>query len=835
MLASLPIDAALPDLLADLARRPCAVLVAPPGSGKTTRVPPALLSMGPGQVLVLQPRRVAARLAARRIAEERGGRVGGEIGYRTRFERRVGPKTRLEVLTEGLLLRRLQSDPFLDGVAAVVLDEFHERSLDIDLALALLREVQEDARPDLLLVVMSATLDPAPVAAFLGGEERCSVFEVAGRRFPVEHAFDPRPSKLWLADRVAAAVRQELAAQTEPGHVLVFLPGVGEIEAARRALQSRDRPLPSDVSIHALHGSLSARDQDAALAPDRRRKVVLATNIAETSITLEGVRSVVDTGLAKVPRFDLGTGVERLELQRIPRSSADQRAGRAGRTGPGRCRRLWTEAEDRQLVPAHVPAVRRVALAPVSLQLAAWGADPSTFRWFERPSSDALAGAKTLLTKLGALAETGITSRGRSLASLPLHPRLGTVLLAGAHAGVLASAATAAALLASRDVVRRDLQDETEDDDLALRLRLVALRELRERLPRSVDVGAIDEVRRVRDQLVRAAERLSWDSGAAPSAAHPLVAALLQGFPDRVALRRAGGERFLLASGTGCRLAPHSLARTAELVLALSLGVGPRGGEAMIRLAVPLQPEWLDVEEAKELAFDPDREAVTQRRVRRYGALLLDDRPVDGKADPVAVAHCLERAARKYGAARLLDFDRDANELLGRIATIRPLVPELDLPDPGDPEALLPALCAGRRSFGQLRKASVMDAVRSTLTWKQRAALDELAPERIRVPSGSKIRLRYDPQGVEPPVLPARIQQLFGMSATPRIARGRLGVLVHLLAPNNRPAQVTSDLASFWANTYPAVRKDLRGRYPKHSWPEDPTTATAEDRPRRRR
>lgn len=835
MLAPLPIDAALPGLLAQLARRPCAVVVAPPGSGKTTRVPPALLSMGPGKVLVLQPRRVAARLAARRLAEERGERVGGVVGYRTRFERRVGPTTRLEVLTEGLLLRRLQADPFLEGVAAVVLDEFHERSLDIDLALALLREVQQDARPGLLLVVMSATLDPSPVASFLGGEERCSVFQVAGRRFPVEQTFDPRPSKLWLSDRVAAAVRQELAVQTEPGHVLVFLPGVGEIEAARRCLRDdRERPLPTDVSLHALHGSLPARDQDAALAPERRRKVVLATNIAETSITLEGVRSVVDTGLAKVPRFDLGTGVERLELQRIPRSSADQRAGRAGRTGPGRCRRLWTESEDRQLVPAHVPAVRRVDLAPVFLQLAAWGAEPSTFRWFERPSADALSAAASLLTRLGAVDESGITPRGRALATLPLHPRLGSLLLAGAQAGVLASAATVAALLASRDIVRRQLQDELEDDDIALRLRLVALRELGERLPRSVDGGAIDEVRRVRDQLVRAAERLAWEDSAPKTGAHPLTAALLQAFPDRVALRRAGGERFLLASGTGCRLSPHSLAR-AELLLALSLGVGPRGGEAQIRLALPLRREWLDAEDATELAFDQDREAVAQRRVRRYGALVLDERPVEGKADPAAVAECLERAARRHGAERLLEFDRDASELLGRIATLRPLFPELDLPDPGDANALLPALCAGRRSFAQLRKANVHHALRSMLSWKHRAALDELAPERIRVPSGSKIRLRYDPQGAEPPVLAARIQQLFGMNATPRIARGRLGVLVHLLAPNNRPAQVTSDLASFWVNTYPAVRKDLRGRYPKHSWPEDPASATPEDRPRRRR
>ena len=822
---ALPIDGVLPELLAALAERPCAVVVAPPGSGKTTRVPPALLELGPGSVLVLQPRRVAARLAARRIADERGSRVGAEVGYRTRFDRKVSAATRIEVLTEGLLLRRLQSDPFLEGVSAVVLDEFHERSLDIDLAIALLKEVQQDARDDLKLVVMSATLDAGPVAAFLG-PDRCAIIEAGGRAFPVEHHFDARPSRMRLGDRVAAAIRQELGAQGTPGHVLVFLPGVGEIHATARALEDGD--LPDDVTVHLLHGGLRAKEQDAALAPASGRKVVLSTNIAETSITLQGVRSVIDTGLAKIPRFDLATGITRIELQRIPRASADQRAGRAGRTGPGRCRRLWTEAEDRQLTPDPVPAVRRVDLAPVALQLRAWGADPATFDWFERPSDDALRTATGLLDSLGATDATGITPLGRQLATLPLHPRLGRVLLAGGD--VLASAATAVALLASRDILRRGADPGLEDDDLALRLAHIAARELGDRLPRDVDRAAVDEVRRVRDQLLRAARDLPEPPR---SGAPPLSAALLAGYPDRVGLRRAGGERFLLASGTGARLAPSSAARNAELILALGLDVGPRGGEPTIRIAAPIEPDWLDVEERAEVVFDPEREAVVQRRVRRYGALLLSEQPATGRAPEDAVTACLLEAAQGIGADRLLTLDRDAEEVVGRIATVRSVAPELDLPDPlAD---LLPRLCAGRRSFAQLRKANVAKAVLESLTWPQRSGLDRLAPERLRVPSGSNIRLRYDPKGVDPPVLAARIQQLFGMNETPRIARGRVSVLVHLLAPNNRPAQVTRDLASFWSTTYPDVRKDLRGRYPKHAWPEDPTTATAEDRPRRRR
>lgn len=825
----------LPNLVAALRRGPNAVVVAPPGSGKTTRVPPALLDsglLGGGSVVVLQPRRVAARMAAKRIAEERGCRLGDEVGYRTRFERKVSRATRIELVTEGLLLRRLQADPFLEGVGAVVLDELHERSLDLDLALALLREVQLAGRDDLRLIAMSATLDPGPVRAFLGGEEACTLIRAEGRTFPVKMEFLPRASERRIEDQTASAVRRLLTDEPS-GHILVFLPSVGTIERTRRALDDGD--LPSGVSVLPLHGSLPPALQDAALAPSRTRKVVLATNVAETSVTFDGVRVVIDSGLAIVPRFDASSGTSRLDRERIARDSADQRAGRAGRTGPGRCLRLWTEADDRQLPAASTPAVRRSDLTPAFLQLLAWGSHPETFDWFETPPPGALHQAGILLESLGALDGGGLTSLGRRLANLPLHPRLGRVLLAGAQLDVLASAATAAALSDGRDIVGRNPHAAPDDDDLSLRLRLVTEAERSGR----ARGGSMGEVRRVRDQLIRSVEQSSPADDDLPgsSAAPPLVRALLAGFPDRVGLRRGNtGDRYQMASGQGARLGRESAAQGERLVLALSLDGGRRGvrSESWIRLAVAIEQEWLDTEDADDLAFDADREAVVARRVTRYGALVLHERPGRGKTDPLAVAAMLEEAARSAGAAAVLKLDKDAQSLLGRIATLRVAKPALELPDLSDPASLLPALCGGRRSFAELRKAPVAETVLASLTWQQRQALDRDVPERIKIPSGSTVRIAYATDG-SPPVLAARIQQLFGMMQTPRLVEGRVPMLVHLLAPNGRPAQVTQDLASFWTNTWPEVRKDLRGRYPKHAWPEDPSNAIPTDRARRRR
>jgi len=834
--APLPIDAVLPDLIDALRARGSAVVVAPPGSGKTTRVAPAVLDSGLAgdqRVLVLQPRRVAARLAAARIADERGSDLGGEVGYRTRFDSRTGPRTRLEVLTVGLLVRWLQRDPFLDGVGCVVVDEFHERSLDLDLSLALLEEVQGEARPDLRVVVMSATMDPAPVVAFFGGADACPVIEAGGRPFPVTVEHEKRPSTAPVHERVAAAVRRALG-RTAAGHVLAFLPGVAEIERTADALTTGERALPGDVPVLPLHGRLGPREQDRALAPFEGRKVVLSTNLAETSVTLVGVAAVVDSGLARVPRFDSGAGVTRLETKRISLASADQRAGRAGRTGPGLCLRLWTPTEHAGLARVEQPEVRRCDLAPAFLELVAWGARPGEFGWYEAPPTGALRQASALLHELAALRDGTITPLGRRLAELPVHPRLGRVVLAGRAADLLASAATAAALVDSPDPLRNAAADPDEDDDLALRLSAVAMFEATGRAPRGTDRRALKEVARVRDQLIRIAQGGPAEIDDGPT---DLLGVLLAGFPDRVARRRPGAvDRYLLSSGAGASLDRGSAARGSELLLALSIGAGARGqrAEHRIRMAVPVSREQLPTVEQEELVFDPQRQAVVHRRVVRFGRLVLDERPAAGRPDPWEQARVLAEAAAE-DLDRALPASSETEQLVARVTFLRRHAPELGLPDLADRAALLPELCHGLRSFAELRKADQKAALLARLDQAQRSALAEQAPARMRVPSGSTVRLRYDPRGEAAPVLAARIQQLFGWSETPRVARGRVPLTLELLAPNQRPQQTTTDLAGFWAGTYADVRKDLRGRYPKHAWPEDPTTAEPEDRPRRKR
>ncbi|MCP4870292.1 MAG: ATP-dependent helicase HrpB [Proteobacteria bacterium] len=851
-LQPLPIDEVLPELVDALGSAGSAVVVAPPGSGKTTRVPPAILDsglVGDGRVLVLQPRRVAARLAAARIADERGVRLGDEVGYRTRFDRRTGKRTRLEVLTVGLLVRWIQGDPFLDGVGCVVLDEFHERSLDLDLALALLREVQRDAREDLRILVMSATMDPEPVVAFLGGPDACPVIEAGGRPFPVTIEHDKRPSQLRTHERVAAAVRRALAA-TDHGHVLAFLPGVGEIDRTGGALRSGDRALPASIPVLPLHGRLAPKDQDAALAPFAGRKVVLATNLAETSVTLVGVTAVVDSGLARVPRFDSGAGVTRLETKRISLASADQRAGRAGRTEAGLCLRLWTPTEHAGLARVEQPEVRRCDLAPASLELKAWGAEPEGFGWYEAPPPGSLARASQLLHELGAFEDGSITPLGRQLAELPVHPRLGSVVLAGRAAGILENAAAAAALVDSPDPLRGAPADD-DDDDLARRLDAIDRFAHTGRPPPGTDRRALAEILRIRDQLIRIATAATGSDPAqctslrstelgsdpAQSSAAPLVPVLLAGFPDRVARRRDGAvDRYVLSSGSGAVLDRRSAARGSELLLALGLDAGARAqrAEHRIRLAVPLTREQLPTVEADELTFDTAKAAVVHRHVVRFGRLVLEESPASGAADPW-------EQARILAAAAAADLDRalapspEVLQLLGRLRLLRTHCPELGLPDLSDLSPLLEQLCHGRRTFAQLRKADLKSALMARLDGRQRQALKAEAPERMRVPSGSTVRLRYDPDGQRHPVLAARIQQLFGWQDTPRIARGRAALTLELLAPNQRPQQTTTDLAGFWAGTYADVRKDLRGRYPKHSWPEDPANAEPEDRPRRKR
>ncbi len=828
----LPIDVVLPRLVAALKQQPNAVLCAPTGAGKTTRVPPALLDAGLGRVLVLEPRRLAARAAARRMASERGQRLGDEIGYHVRFDRQAGPRTRLLVVTPGILLRRLQDDPFLEDIGAILFDEFHERSLDSDLALGLARLLQQTVRPELRLVAMSATLGAEAVAAYLGD---CPIITSEGRLYPVEIRYEPRSLQQPWPEAAAHAVEQVLE-RTE-GDVLVFLPGMQEIRATARALA------PLDVLVLPLHGDLPAEEQDRALLPQPRRKVVLATNVAETSVTVEGITAVVDTGLARQLLFDSAVGMDRLDLVPIARDSADQRAGRAGRTRPGVCVRLWSEASHRQRAERTEPEIRRVDLAGAVLQLFCMGeAEVQRFPWLEPPRPETVVHALELLRDLGALEGARLTELGRALARLPVHPRLARLLLEGQRLGQPARAALAAALLSERDPFLRGpdqpprppakRRHATSSDVLD---RVEALEEFERSGQLTSHVGTLHAsgtrfLLRARDQLLRL-----LGEGANPQAGdrdEAVLRAILAAFPDRVARRReANSPRGLLVGGRGVRLAPQSGVTEAELFVAVDVDNAP--GEALVRQASAVLRDWLRVESASEVTFDPVSERVIARRRVRYGDLVLEE-SVAALPSPEETARVLAEAAREHLDRVLPAEDAAASLFLRRLRCLRQWMPELNLPafDAAELGELLPWLCQGCRSFEELRRADWLGMLQGKLTRAQLQTVEREAPERFEVPSGSRLALHYE-EG-RPPVLAVRIQEVFGLHDTPRVAAGRVRVLLHLLAPNYRPQQVTDDLASFWANTYPQVRKELRARYPKHAWPEDPYTAPAERRPRRR-
>ena len=831
----LPVDSVLPDLIAALRSGGNAVLVAPTGAGKTTRVPPALLASGISgdrMIVMLEPRRIAARAAARRMAEKGGWRLGAEVGYQVRFDHRAGPATRILVVTEGILVQRLQADPFLEDVGVVVFDEFHERSLHTDLSLAMARRVQREVRPDLRLVAMSATLDPGPIAAYLGD---CPVLESRGRLFPVAIS--------WLDSRqgVAGAVRRALG-ETD-GDVLVFLPGVGEIQRCAETLETLASE--KDLAVLPLYGDLPAEQQDAVLRPLDRRKVVLATNVAETSVTIDGVTAVVDSGLVRRLRFDPATGLDRLELGKVSRASAEQRAGRAGRQAPGVCLRLWGEWEHAALPEREAPEITRVDLAGPALQLLAWGeTDLAAFGWFEPPDPAALAAAELLLRRLGALDEHGLIATGRAMARLPVHPRLARLLVEGHRFGVSREAALLAALLAERDPFPRAPRAErgagprrASRSDFLDRLDALEAFERRDRgEPAALHAGAARFVLKARDQLadmtkrgLGAGKRSDGDRDGA------LLRALLAAYPDRVARRREPrSPRAVMVGGRGVRLAEESAVLDPELFLCLDVAFGSQA-ESLVRLASEVQPEWLPPELLRtdvELTFDETRERVIAWRRTRYEDLTISEAEIPAAGED---AERLLAAAAAANPERALPLDDPAVAgFLARLRWLAGWMPELQLPTFGPAEIarLLPALAAGKRSFAELRRVPLLAALEGILSWEQRQALEKEAPERLEVPSGSRIRIAYEPG--RPPVLAARIQEMFGLAETPRLAGGRAPVLLHLLAPNGRPQQVTHDLRNFWETTYPQVRKELQGRYPRHAWPEDPWNARPERRPGRR-
>jgi ATP-dependent helicase HrpB len=846
----LPIDPVLPELTAALQKQPCAVLRAPTGAGKTTRVPPALLDAGladRGRILILEPRRLAARAAARRMATERGGRVGEEVGYHVRFDRQCGLGTRILAVTPGILLRQLQDDPFLETVSAILFDEFHERSLDNDLALGMIRLVQQTVRPDLRLVVMSATLAVETISAYLGG---CPVVQSEGRLYPVEVLHAPRPADQPWPVAVARAVGQTLE-RTE-GDLLVFLPGMAEIRQTMRQLDALARE--RDLAVLPLHGELPPEQQDAALLPQVRRKVVLATNVAETSVTVEGVSGVVDTGLARLLVFDPRVGLDRLQLAPISRASADQRAGRAGRTRPGVCVRLWSAASHCGRPEQTEPEIRRVDLAGAVLQLLCLGeTDVLRFPWLESPRPATVEQAFALLRRLGAVGEHGTTDLGRAMVRLPVHPRLARLLIEGRRRGHSEKAALAAALLAERDPFARDTErPHAEAPRTPTRSDVLDRVDALEAFERSGQPGsacgtlnrsAARFVLHARDQLVRALRHDLKGTGRCAVRVGPpeaegdeaVLHALLVAFPDRVARRREpGGRRGVMVGGRGVRLAPSSGVVEPELFLCIDADAGQT--EALVRQASAVQRDWLPPEQmsdAVEVTFDPQTERVVARKRLRFDDLLIEETQAALPAGE-ETARVLAVAAAEHLERVLPAEDTPAGMFRTRARCLRQWMPELQLPalDEADLREMLPWLCHGCRSFDDLRRADWLQALRGRLTAAQNRAVESEAPERLAVPSGSRIALRY--QEGRPPVLAVRIQEVFGLRQTPRVAAGRVPVLLHLLAPNHRPQQVTDDLASFWANTYPVVRKELRARYPKHAWPEDPWSAPPERRPRRR-
>jgi ATP-dependent helicase HrpB len=832
---ALPIDPVLPELVAALRAGSCAVLQAPTGAGKTTRVPPALLDAGlagAGSVVMLEPRRVAARAAARRMAEERGCALGGEVGFQVRFERRASRATRILVVTEGLLVRRLVADPFLEGVGVLVFDEFHERSLDTDLALALARRVQLEARPDLRLVVMSATLDAEEVARWLGG---APIVTSAGRLHPVTVEYLERDDDRPLAAQVAGGVGRAL--ERSPGDVLAFLPGVGEIRRTGEALAELARR--RELLVAELYGDLPLEEQDRALRPGPKRRIVLATNVAETSVTVEGVTAVVDSGLARVLSYDPGVGLDRLVLERISRAAAEQRTGRAGRTAPGLALRLWTEREQRSLSARGEPEIRRVDLCSAALQLLAFGeTELGAFPWLEAPSTAALERALELLGRLGALEGRRLSARGRLLARLTVHPRLGSLLLAAHGLGVLGLGALAAAQLQERDPFRRGARLDSRALGSDVLERALALREFAEdaRAGGGLDPGAARFAVRVAETLASECERVL---GPEPEPQHDeaeaFERAILAAYADRLARRRAPGTpKGVMVGGRGVVLARESAVTDAELFCCVELDAGK--SEALVRQASAVERAWLDptrIRVEARAGLDEASGRVVALRRTMFEDLVLDEVETGEVDDALAGRALAEHAARDL--ARWLPLDEpETEQFLARVRSLRTWIPELELPafDEAELVALLPDFAHGARSSSELKRRDLAAFLRTKLTFAQQRALDQDAPELLAVPSGSRIKLRYEPG--RPPVLAARIQELFGLAATPRIARGRVGVLLHLLAPNHRPQQVTDDLASFWNGAYHVIKAELRRRYPRHAWPDDPWSATPERRPKRR-
>ena len=834
---TLPIEEALPRLRDVLARHASVVLQAPPGAGKTTLVPLALLDepwLKGKSIVMLEPRRLAARAAAGRMSQLRGENAGEMVGYRIRFESKVSKATRIEVLTEGILTRRLQNDPALEDVGLVIFDEFHERHLHADLALALCLDSQRGLREDLKILVMSATLDGAAVSRLLND---APIVTSEGRSYPVEVRYLARDPEGRLPITVAAAVQRAL--EEQPGDALVFLPGAREIRQTQELLTPI---LGDDTEVLPLYGDLPWESQQRAIQPGGgRRRVVLATPIAETSLTIEGVRIIVDAGYVRVPQFDPKSGLSRLVTQRISRASAEQRAGRAGRTAPGVCYRLWGETTQRGLIPQAIPEIRNADLVPLALELSAWGVQDATrLAWLDPPPAASLAQARDLLVELDALDEQGrITAAGRAMAQLPLHPRLAHMLRAAEKMQRGALACDIAALISERDILMGEARrscDLTERLDVLQVFRKLGRKGAQ---ARSADLSGCARV----DQASRQWRRLigARDEAAAfnPDDAGQLLALA---YPDRIAQQRApNGPAYLLANGRGARLPEWEIRLRQPLLVAATLDAGE--GEGLIYLAATLRAEMLStvmpghVRSEEEVRWNAEQQIVVARRVERLGALVLDSAPLK-KADPEKLRVAMLEGVRRMGL-EVLPWTDEARQWQARVLSMRQWFPQESWPDVSDSalaatlnDWLAPYLDGSTRR-DHLVRLDMLSILKSHLDWKQGQQLDSDAPTHLAVPSGSHLKLEYKPG--ESPVLAVKLQEMFGLADTPRIARGRVPVTLHLLSPARQPIQVTQDLHGFWERTYAEVKKELKGRYPKHPWPDDPWNAVPTARAKRRK
>ncbi len=807
------------------------VLTGPTGSGKTTLIPPALLDEIPAAcstILLLEPRRVAARAAARRISIMLDCSLGSLVGYRTRFESKVSKETRIEVVTEGILIRRLQHDPGLEGVGLIIFDEFHERSIQADLGLALCLDLCE-LRDDLRLLVMSATLESKEICKLLGNAPHISA---SGRSYPVTiHHSPPSSTHSNISSQMARLIRNVWL--EEQGDILSFFPGVGDINRCRTLLADQ---LPEALLLP-LYGDLTPKEQDKVFERSKVRRIILATPIAETSLTIENIGCVVDSGLYRRPVHDPGSGLSRLTTMRISRASADQRTGRAGRTGPGACYRLWSREEENGLLPRTTPEIVNGDLCSLTLELALWGVtDPTTLRWLDPPRAPAWKSTQSLLQHLSLLDAKGrITDRGRHVAALPLHPRLGVLLLAGSEQGMARTACLLAALLSERDIIK----GEATSCDLEMRLRM--LENIEDRKLMSSDITDRQQVRRLQLQATKWSKALNQPFE--KKIAYDRIGHLLvYGFPDRIGkLRPGSGFRYQLSSGKGVELPAGDLLCGSELLVAPA--VDGRKGDGRIFLAASLSGDDLYehhtnlLRESKNVVWNEKTGRIEATATWQLGHIILQSKPLKNPSSEKILAGLLV-GIRLHGIS-CLPFTREAKDMQSRICFLHHWRPD-DWPDWSDSALLddldwLTPYCNNIRTLAGLKRLDLKTILLSRLDWQQQQQLDMLAPAHLRVPSGSKIRLSYS--AGEPPVLAVRLQEMFGLLQTPTICRGEIPVLLHLLSPARRPLQVTTDLNSFWKNSYREVRKELAGRYPKHYWPIDPfqAKATSGTKPKRKR